>query len=73
MKRYTEEELKNRISKKYHSMIDWQLTMMYGFDGTIELIDNGQATTSLFKSLYGNIRNVNWYLREIAEDSNSEW
>lgn len=73
MKRYTEEELKNRISKKYHSMIDWQLTMMYGFDGTIELIDNGQATTSLFKSLYGNIRNVNWYLREIAKDSNSEW
>lgn len=65
MKRYTEDELRKIISKKYHSMIDWESTMAYEFDGTIDLFDDGQATTTLFPSLYGSISNVNWYLREI--------
>ena len=73
MKRYTEEELKKKISKKYHSMIDWESTMAYGFDGVIDLVDDGQATTSLFPSLYGSINNVNWYLREIEKDPSVEW
>lgn len=43
MKRYTEEELKKRISKKYHSMIDWPATMFCGFDGCLVLIENEET------------------------------
>ena len=73
MKRYTEEELRARISKKYHDMIDWEATMFCGFDGSIQLVDNGQATKCLYPSLYDCIKNVNWYLREIKSDTSSEW
>ena len=73
MKRYTEEELKKIISKKYHSMIDWQATMRFGFDGWVELVDNGQATTSLAPSLYEQVRNINWYLREIQKNPEVQW
>lgn len=73
MKQYTEEELKKRISKKYHYMIDWKNTLYMGFDGTIELIDNGQTTKALPKSLYNSISNISWYLREIEKDKESEW
>lgn len=54
-------------------MIDWKATMFCGFDGWIELIDNGQVTTSLPISLYERIKNVNWYLKEIKADPSSEW
>ena len=73
MKRYTEEELKKRISKKYHDMIDWKSTMFCGFDGWIELVDNGQATTSLAPSLYGAVKNINWYLKEIRKNPDIQW
>lgn len=73
MKQYTEPELRKIISKKYHSMIDWDATFKYGFDGFIELIDAGQNTTTLPASLYGSINNANWYLREIAGHPDSEW
>lgn len=73
MKAYTEAELKKRISKKYHNMIDWKSTMYMGFDGTIELIDNGQSTKSLPQSLYESISNVNWYLRNISDNPEVEW
>jgi hypothetical protein len=37
------------------------------------LVDNGQVTKSLPKSLYEQIRNVNWYLREIQLNPDVEW
>ena len=55
-------------------MIDWQATMAYGgFDGFIELVDNGQAMKSLSPSLLDRITDVNYYLREIQNDPSSEW
>ena len=72
-KKYTEDELKKIISKKYHYMIDWEATMFCGFDGWIELIDNGQATTSLAPSLLDRIRDANYYLREIEKNPEIEW
>ena len=73
MKSYTEDQLKSRISKKYHKMIDWKSTMYLGFDGTIVLNDFGQATFSLTPSLYDNVSNLNWYLKQIEEDPEIEW
>lgn len=73
IKHYTEDELKQIISKKYHSMIDWESTMFCGFDGSIQLIDNGQSTKCLYPSLYDCIKNVNWYLREIKAHPEVEW
>lgn len=73
MKRYTEEELRARISKKYHDMIDWKSTMRFGFDGFIELVDNGQSMTSLSPSLIDRVSDINYYLREIRKDPSSEW
>lgn len=72
-KNYSEEELKRIISKKYHSMIDWEATMFLGFDGTIILVANGQKTQTLFQSVYESIRNVNWYLRKIQENPDVQW
>ena len=73
MKAYTEQELRARISKKYHDMIDWEATMRFGFDGFVELIDNGQAMTSLSPSLIDRVSDINYYLREIKKDPSSEW
>lgn len=73
MKRYSEEELRKIISKKYHTMIDWESTMFQGFDGAIILVDNGQKTKTLFQSLYESVRNVNWYLKRIQENPNIQW
>lgn len=69
MKNYTREDLEKRISKKYHSMIDWDSTMFLGFDGTLELVDNGQTT----KSLREPASELNWYLKKIQEDPKIEW
>ena len=73
MKRYTKEELMARISKKYHDMIDWEATMFCGFDGWIELVDNGQETKSLSPSLYEAVKNINWYLKRIQENPEIQW
>lgn len=54
-------------------MIDWEATMRFGFDGFVELIDNGQATTSLPPSLIDRVSDINYYLREIKKDPSSEW
>lgn len=73
MKFYTEDQLKSKISRKYHKMIDWKSTMFKGFDGTIVLNDFGQVTTLLPISLYETISNLNWYLKQIEEDPEIEW
>lgn len=68
VKDYTEEELKQRISKKYHDMIDWEATCYGYFDGGIILKDFGQLRKYIGQPDYGTIRNVNWYLKRIKED-----
>jgi len=72
VKDYTMEELKARISKKYHDMIDWETTM-FGWDGSIILKDNGQLRCYIGQADYGTIRNVNWYLKRIKEDPNFDF
>lgn len=72
-KDYTLEELKERISKKYHDMIDWEATMFCGFDGTFVLKDNGQLRQLLSADDYGAVKNVNWYLKRIKENPNFDY
>ena len=55
VKNYTMEELKKRISKKYHDIIDWEATMFYGFDGTFVIKDFGQKRQLLSADDYGAI------------------
>ena len=73
VKSYSLEELKERISKKYHDMIDWEVTMYYGFDGTFVLKDNGQLRKLLSAVDYGTIKNANWYLKRIQEDPDFDY
>ena len=73
VKSYTEEELKQRISKKYHDMIDWKETMFLGFDGTFVLKDNGQLRQLLSADDYGAVKNANWYLKKIKENPDFDY
>jgi predicted KAP-like P-loop ATPase len=73
VKDYTLDELKQRISKKYHDMIDWNATMFCGFDGTFVLKDNGQLRCLLSADDYGTVRNANWYLKRIMEDPSFDY
>lgn len=73
VKSYTLEELKERISKKYHDIIDWDATMFCGFDGTFVLKDFGQKRKILSADDYGALKNANWYLKRLKEDLNFDY
>ena len=73
MKKYTEEQIRKYISKKYHYMIDWEATMSMICDGDIVLLERGQATTYLSRGLYDRMRNINYYLRKIEQDPDVQW
>ena len=75
MKRYTMEDLKKRISKKYHSMIDWEATMFCGFHGSLVLIENDQTHANGQARYIINepVSHFNWYLKKISENPGFDW
>lgn len=75
MKHYTEADLRARISKKYHYMINWRSTFSGGFDGWVVLVENDEthARGQQRYLIHEPVSHLNYYLREIEKNPEFDW